>query len=173
MLYLMKLVGILVLFVLFCFFGNKLRLSKMDFKYSGNFGEFLGGFFGIVIYFILSMSCLLYGIFLVFDLLGTTSKKLEQRGQTNQYQYQYQNQNQNQNLKKQDKSPISVSKTDTINLEQAVSAIEDKINNSHNEEQLKGISGFENRFPLFNTPEGQVEAERLNNLINDKLMAVN
>ena len=61
----------------------------------------------------------------------------------------------------------------TASLESAVKAIEGEIDYSFNQPLLKGIYGFENRFPAFDTPEGKAEVERLNKLITEKIKNLN
>jgi hypothetical protein len=61
----------------------------------------------------------------------------------------------------------------TASLESAIKAIEGEIDYSFNQPLLKGIYGFEKRFPAFETPDGRAEVERLNNLITEKIKNLN
>lgn len=80
---------------------------------------------------------------------------------------------QDQHVIKQEKPPAFETSTPAVSLEKAVEAVESEIDYSHNQALLKGVLGFENRYPVFKTQEGQVEAERLNTLIEQKINQLN
>ena len=64
-------------------------------------------------------------------------------------------------------------KTPYVSLDSAVKAIEGEIDYSYNQALLRRVLDFQKRFPIFETPEGQVEAQRLNNLIKNKMNQIN
>lgn len=74
---------------------------------------------------------------------------------------------------KQETLPTIEPKTPKVSLDKAAKAIEGEIDYSHNQTLLRGIFGFEKRYPAFDTPEGQVEVQRLNNLIENKINQLN
>jgi tetratricopeptide (TPR) repeat protein len=60
-------------------------------------------------------------------------------------------------------------KTPSVSLGNAVKAIEGEIDYSYNQALLRGVLDFQKRYPIFETPEGQAEAQRLNDVIKNKM----
>jgi hypothetical protein len=71
------------------------------------------------------------------------------------------------------KTPAIEPKTPSVSLDNAVKAIEGEIDYSYNQALLRGVLGFQKRHPIFETPEGQIEAQRLNNIIKNKINKFN
>lgn len=61
------------------------------------------------------------------------------------------------------------SRTQIVELKSAVETVEREIEFSYNKALLSGVYGFEKRFSIFQSPEGLIEAERLNIKIKTKL----